>query len=949
MPVLIRFAGAAVPTLLSGVLLACTASVPARTAPPSAAAPVSAPAASTTPAPPEAALAERLKAFDIPYTQHTLGNGLTLIVHEDHKAPIVAVNVWYHVGSKDERPGRTGFAHLFEHLMFNGSEHYDGEFMRPLEAVGASKMNGTTWYDRTNYFENVPTSALDLTLWLESDRMGHLVGAITQDKLDEQRNVVLNEKRQGDNQPYGRVDDVIARETYPAGHPYSWTTIGSEADLNAATLADVKQWFADNYGAANAVLVIAGDVKTDEVVAKVKHYFGDIPPGPVRQRHGAWPARMSGNKRSTLQDRVPQARLYQVWNVPGFCDRETTLLQMSAEILAGGKTSRLYERLVYRERVATQVSAGIGPFEIGSQLQLTTTVAPGVDPARVEAIINEELQRYLDQGPTAAEVERVKVGQEADFVRGLEVIDGFTGKSARLAEYQVYCGSPDYYKKELAWLFAATPGQLRDTARAWLSDGRYTLNVEPFPEYAVAAAGADRRQLPVPGPAPALTLPPLQRDTLSNGLRIVLAERHEVPIVQASLLVDAGYAADQGVKPGTARMVLDMLDEGTPTRDALAIAAQFDDLGARFGASGSLDAMLIGINALKSKLEPTLDLFADLLLHASFPDTELARLKQQRLAAIAQEKSQPMGLLSRNYPRLIYGDGHAYSVGRSGSGTEAAVKALTRDDLMAFRERWLRPDNAQLLIVGDTTLAEIKPLLEARLAGWKAPAAELPRKHFTEVSLPSAPRVFLINKTAADQSLIAAINLAPPKSDPDDIAMTVANGVLGGLFNSRLNLNLRENKRWSYGAFSTLGTTREARPFLAYAPVQADKTVESMREIDRELRAFIGGKGVTPAELKLAADNITVGLPGDNETAGDVAGSYLNILQFGLPDSYYNDLVPIVQGLTTAQADAAARRFVKPDRLTWVVVGDLSKIEKPIRALKLGEVKVLDADGNVVR
>jgi zinc protease len=941
-----RLAVRAGSALLALSLAGCTsAATPTSAAAPAASNPASDPAVAASAASGEA----RAAAFDIPYTKHILGNGLTLLVHEDHKAPIVAVNVWYHVGSKDEPEGLHGFAHLFEHLMFNGSEHYNDEFFRPLEAVGASKMNGTTWFDRTNYFENVPTSALDMTLWMESDRMGHLTGAIDQKKLDEQRGVVLNEKRQGENQPYGLADGIIAKETYPVGHPYSWDTIGSEKDLNAATVADVKKWFDEHYGAANATLAIAGDVNTDEVIKKVELYFGDIKPGPTLERHGPWTAKMSGSKRSSLQDRVPQARLFQVWNVPGFCDHDTNLLQLAGEVLAGSKNSRLYQRLVYKDRLATAVNAGLGPFEIGSQFQIDTLVAPGADVKAVEAAIEEELQRFLREGPTAEELERVKVQHEGDFVRGLERIDGFTGKSSILAQYQVYCGTPDYYKTEMRWILGTTPAQVRDVARSWLSDGRFTLDVQPFPEYTPAKTGADRSKLPAVTEAPPLKLPPLQRTTLSNGLEVLLAERHEVPVVQATLLVDAGYSADAGIAAGTAKMTLDMLDEGTPTMDSLAIARRAEDLSAVLMTSANSDAALIGLNALKSKLEPSLDLFSDVLLHPSFPEKELTRLKQQRLAAIQQEKSQPTGIMTRLYPQLIYGTGHAYSNPRSGNGTEASVASLSTDNLKQFYSRWLRPDNAKLMIVGDTTLAEIKPLLEARLAGWKAPAEAKPTKNLATVALPTKPRVFLVNKTGAGQTMIAAVLLAPPKSDADDIAASVANNTLGGLFISRLNMNLREDKRWSYGASSQLGSARGQRPLIAYAPVQADKTVESMREMDKELRAIVGKKPITAQELKMSADNIVVGLPGDNETAGEVAGSYLNILQFGLPDTYYNDLVPKVENLSVADANAALKRYLKPDALTWVVIGDLSKIEAPVRKLGLGDVQVLDADGKVLR
>src|SRR5687767_3461305 len=405
-----------------------------------------------------------LPAVDIPYTKFVLSNGLTLIVHEDHKAPVVAVNIWYHVGSKDERPGRTGFAHLFEHLMFNGSENYKDDWFKVMEAAGATKLNGTTWYDRTNYFQNVPTSALDMTLWMESDRMGHLLGAIDQKVLDEQRGVVQNEKRQRQNQPYGKASEFITQSTYPHGHPYSWETIGSMEDLNAASLEDVKEWFRTWYGAANAVLVIAGDITAAEAKQKVEQYFGDIPAGPVVKRQQDWIAKMSGTRRAMMQDVVPQARIYKVWNIPGYRHRDFTLMDITADLLATGKNSRLYKRLVYTDRSATAVNAFVGPFEIASQLTLVATVKPGVDPAKVEQALDEEVRRFLAQGPTASELDGIRTTNYATFARGIERIDGFGGKSATLAESQVFGGSPDVYKTRLGWVSGATPADVQSAA-----------------------------------------------------------------------------------------------------------------------------------------------------------------------------------------------------------------------------------------------------------------------------------------------------------------------------------------------------------------------------------------------------------------------------------------------------------------------------------------------------
>jgi zinc protease len=645
-----------------------------------------------------------LAQLQIPYEQHVLANGLTVIIHEDHKAPIAAVNLWYHVGSKDEKRGKTGFAHLFEHLMFNGSENFNDEFFRPLEKAGATKTNGTTWYDRTNYFENVPVSALDMTLWLESDRLGHLLGAIDKKKLDEQRGVVQNEKRQGENEPYGKMEELIARSTFPAEHPYSWTTIGSMEDLDAASLDDVKEWFRTYYGAANVTLVIAGDVEPAAILKKVEHYFGDIPSGPVLNRQQAWVAKMSGTHRAVLQDRVPQARLVKVWNVPGITDRDFTLLDLYSDVLASGKNSRLYKRLVYQEQLATGVSAGVGPHEIASQFSVDVMVKPGASLGAVELLVDEEMQKLLRDGPTQDELDRVKTVRYASLVRGLERVDGFGGKSYILAESQVYGGTPDFYKTRLQWQDAATREDVLAAAKRWLSDGVFVLQVQPFAEKSVASKGADRSKVPPTSTPPELKLPPLARDTLSNGLKLALAERHNAPVVQLNLIVDAGLSADTNDAAGTAKLTLEMLDEGTKTRDSLQIAARAETLGAAIGTGSIQDSSYINLSAIKAKLADSVELFADVVLNPAFPEKDFARIRAIRLAEIQQEKIQPGGIAFRNYRRLIFGPGHAYSNAGSGNGTEAVVQALTTEKLRAFYGRWVRPDNATLLIVGDTTL-----------------------------------------------------------------------------------------------------------------------------------------------------------------------------------------------------------------------------------------------------
>jgi len=886
--------------------------------------------------------------IDIPYTRFTLANGLTVLVHEDHKAPVVAVDVWYHVGSKDEPAGRHGFAHLFEHLMFNGSQHYDDEYFRALEPAGATDMNGTTNTDRTNYFETVPTAAFDRALWLESDRMGYLTGAINQAKLDEQRGVVENEKRQDENQPYGKVDEIIARETYPSGHPYSWTTIGSEKDLDAATVNDVKGWFRSYYGPNNAVLVIAGDVDVDTAKAKAEKYFSALPPGPPVPHVEAWPAPMNGDKHMTVEDRVPLPRLYLTWNVPGDGNRDAVLLQLAADVLTSGRDSRLFRRLVYTDQIASSVSASVDTDEIGSQFHIVATAQPGGSLAPIEKAIEEELAGFLRDGPTAAELSSTKFAIYSGFVRGVDKVGGFSGKADLLAANETFHGDAGEYKQELAWQTAATGEDVRDAAQRWLGQtGRFALEVLPRRELQTAAADVDRKTLPALGVAPKLKIPPLQRATLANGMKLIVVERHEVPAVSFDMLFDAGRAADAGIRSGTAALTMDMLDEGAGNLDALAISRRQRELGAGLSFAVHRDTSIAGLSAIKPRMAESLDLYATILRNPKFPESELARLKKQQLAAIVQEQAQPFGVARRVLSRLLYGEGHPYAY--AGLGLVQDVKAISRDDLVTFQRTWLRPDNATLVVVGDTTLAEIKPLLETRFDSWQASSTPLPNKNIVEVPSHPSPRVYLIDKPDAEQSLVLAANLAPPASDPDDIAMQTVNTVLGGTFISRLNMNLRENKHWSYGASSFIGAARGQQIFGAYANVERAHTAEAIREMRGELNGIVAGKPITPTEAASAKQTLVLALPGEFEAAPELAGAISTLTELKLPDDYWNAYVPQVEELGSTQMENAAMRLIKPQALTWIVVGDLAHIEDAIRGANLGAVQVLDGDGRVIR
>ncbi|WP_266169198.1 M16 family metallopeptidase [Dyella subtropica] len=917
---------------------------------------------------------------EIAYTRFTLPNGLTVVVHEDHKAPVVAVSIWYHVGSGDEPKGKTGFAHLFEHLMFSGSENHKGTYFQPFELAGATDMNGTTWFDRTNYFETVPTTALDMALWMESDRMGHLLGAIGQKELDTQRGVVQNEKRQGENRPYGRVDQNILSNTYPGNHPYQHDTIGSMADLDAASLGDVKQWFHDYYGAANTTIVLAGDITVAQAKEKVAKYFGDIPAGPPVPRQQAWITPLEKSTRGVQHDHVAQPRIYRTWVVPQLGTDDLILLDLASTALGGGKTSRLYQRLVYQDKLVDEISASVAPFALAGQFQIQADVKEGVDQAKVEAAIADELKKFLAEGPTQDELSRAKVSSRAAFVRGLEKVGGFGGKAVILAEGQVYRGDPGAYKKDLERIEGATVSSVKAAADKWLSKGDYLLTVLPagkdfnpdtedakvvalsdaagrpqakLPaahDYSVGKNEVDRAKgVPEVSQFPDLSFPELERGKLKNGIEVVLAQRHTIPVTHVQLQFDAGYAADQGHKLGTASFTTTLMNESTKALDSVEVAKRRQRLGAITSIGCGLDTCSASLNALNDQLKPSLELFADIVRNPAFKAEDIERVRGQWLASIAQEKTQPTGLALRTLPPLLYGANHAYGIPFTGTGTEAAVKSFTAADLTAFQHDWLRPDNVKILVAGDTTLAQIIPQLEAVFDDWKAPSTALPKKNIAKVAAQPKPRVFLIDRPDAPQSLILAGLLAPSSTAPNDIEIEVANGAFGGSFTSRLNMNLREDKRWAYGAFSFLRDAIGQRPFLMYAPVQTDKTADSAKEVQKEAVAVVGDKPLTKQEVdKIKASNIR-GLPGSFETTSAVLGAVSEIVQYHRPDDYVQTLKQHTEAVAQSSAQAAITEIVKPQALTWVIVGDLKKIEQPVRALKLGEVQVIDADGKPVK
>ena len=694
------------------------------------------------------------------------------------------------------------------------------------------------------------------------------------------------------------------------------------------------------------MIVIAGDIRPEEALAKVEHYFGDIPPGPPIARYDSWPVRMDSNKREVLEDRVPQARLYKVWGAPHYTSEDTELLQLADGVLGSGKNSRLFERLVYTDQVATDVSSFLMAVEIGGLYLLQASAQPGTNLDALERAMDEELKSFLEEGPTAEELERVRTEIIAGFTRGVERIGGFGGKSDVLAENAVYTGDPGFFRTSLARLERATPASVKAAANRWLTAGAYHLEIHPYPELEAAAEGADRSALPQPGAFPEVGFDDFERGRLANGMELIVATRSAVPVVNFSLRLDAGYASDQFAEPGTANLTMSMLDEGTRSRSALEISDELARLGADLGAGAGLDTSVVYLSALKENLDDSLDIYADVVLNPSFPQHELDRLKKTTLAQIAQEKTQPVGIALRVLPALMYGNNHAYSMPMTGSGTEDAVSRMTREALVEHHRSWFKPDNAVMIVVGDTTMQEIKPRLEKAFARWRP--GRVPQKNIADVPAPEREQVFVVDRPGSEQSIILVGNVAPPVGHGNEIAIQSMNEILGGSSTARIYSNLRKEKHWSYGAYSFLLSAKGPRPFVAYAPVQTDKTMESMAELKRELEEYVATNPPSDDEQQRLKASSTLSLPGRWETASAVLGDIAELVTYDLPDDYWDTYAERVRNLTTDDIAEAARAILKPDRLLWVVVGDRKLIEPRIRELELGDITLLDADGNVI-
>jgi zinc protease len=923
-------------------------------------------ASAKAPAKPVAAKRAALEVPALRFEKYKLDNGLEVILSEDHRLPLVAVNLWYHVGAANEVTGRTGFAHLFEHMMFEGSKHVPANAHNGLlEAAGASDINGSTEFDRTNYFETLPSNQLELALWLESDRMGYLPDRLDQANLSNQQDVVRNERRERlENSPYGVVEEGLFHQLFPKEHPYYGRVIGSHSDIQAAKIEDVRNFFRLYYAPNNASLAIVGDFEPEKARGLVEKYFGTLKRGEEVPKIKVHTPAITSERRAVIQDNVQLPRVYMGWLTSPIFKPGDAEADLAATVLGGGKSSRLYKKLVYEKQIALDVAVYQQSLMLGSLFEIQATARPGVKPEDLEKAVDTELGAFRKMGPTAAELARARNVLESRIITGLETLGGDGGVADRLNSYNHYLGTPDflaadmgrYENASIEAVQAFAQGQLGSNQRAVVYGvpGKQDLGPDvptPKAEKKGQAAGggeplnADaewRNEQPKPGPSGAMHLPVPTQFKLANGLTVLYSDRPGLPVVAAGLVLRAGRGANPIDRPGLASMTARMLQQGTQTRSALQIADRAADLGATLNTRSTTDSSLIAAESLSRSFPEALELLADVALHPTFPQAEIERVRSERLAALVQEKDQPFSVALRVASAALYGPHHTY--GFPEIGTADSIKAISRDDLLRFWQQNYAPNDAALIVTGNIKLAELRPLLEKAFAGWKpgqVPAAVNGKPESTDA------RLILVDRAGAPQTTLVCVSPGLARTTPDYVPVEVMNTDLGGLFTSRINMNLREKHGYTYGAGSFFNYHRAPGPFVVYSDVRTDVTAPATSEIFNELRRMRDTQ-MTPAELLLSKDSISRSLPGRFERGTDAAATFAELFIYDLPLDYYAKLPDAVNAVTAEQAQAMAQKYILPDKMIVLAAGDRAKIEEDMKKLNLGRAEVRDAEGKIL-
>jgi zinc protease len=910
----------------------------------------------------------KLKLPEIKYETYTLPNGLKVITHEDHRLPLVAVDLWYHVGPLNEREGRTGFAHLFEHMMFEGSEHVgEKAHIKYVQGAGATDVNGTTNFDRTNYFETMPANQLELALWLESDRMGFLMEGLDRKLLQNQRDVVRNERRQGEGRPYSISDETEYHMLFPKGHPYYASVIGSHADIEAARIADIRDFHQQFYTPNNASIAVAGDFDPAKLKALLTRYFGPIPKGPDVQPVQVVTPPITQQKRATVTDTVVLPRLDIAWLTPPAFAAGSDAADVAMFVLGGAKASRLDEALVYKTQVAQSVSCEVDQEKLVGVAGCSIVAKPGVKLEDLEATVWSEIAKLQNEGPTKEEVEAAKTTKLSQKITGLQRLGGFGGVADTLDRYNQYTGDPGYLSKDIASMEAVNVASTKAAATKFFTkDSAVVVYCEPgkkvvddvprSPDDTDAdvkitnpytaefeTAQAWRKAAPVAGPPVTVHLPVPEEVKLANGLKVYVVQNHALPVLSATLAVKSGSEANPAGKAGLSSLTAATMGEQTTTRDLKQLADAQERIGTKVTSTGSFDGSTVSMTVLTNHAHEGMDLFSDVVEHPAFKDEDLDRLKKQRLLGIKQEGDNVQQMAMRVGPKLLYGE-QPYGV--PPVGTTESVTALTRDDVLDFYKSHYGPADAALVMVGDVTPVEAKKLAEEYFSKWTGTAS-------AAATLPAAPaapttHVVIVDKPGAPQTALFAYGLGVPANSVDLPVINVMNYTLGGSFASRINMNLREHHGYTYGASSGYRTYRVGGPFLAGGLVRTNVTGDAAKELMGEIKGFPLNPP-TDAELKEAKTANVQRLPGLFETTASIAQSMSDIFLLDRPLDYYATLPAKYQAVTVADVARVAKEDVHPDQLIIVAAGDRAKIEPQLKDENLGPIEVRDINGDVVK
>jgi len=884
------------------------------------------------------------------FEKYTLANGLQVILHVDRKLPMVHVNCWYHVGSKNERMGRTGFAHLFEHMMFEGSQDANGKYFGFVERAGANLfeggVNGTTSQDRTNYFETVPSANLEYVLWLESDRLATLTDVLTKTKLDNERDIVKNERRQGlENQPYGRWDMLLYENLFPFGHPYAHDVIGSHEDLTAASVDDVKEFFKTYYTPSNLSLAITGDFDVATAKQLVEKYFGSVPPGPALDRPKHWVPTLNGEKVIEVKDRVPQERTYFGWPTPAFFDAGDAELDLVSLILTDGLSSRLNKSLVYEKQLCSNVESFQGSSEMASAFVLWATARPGASLFQVEQNVTQEIAHLAKEGPTQEELNRAKAKWEFQYVTGLERIGGFGGQADLLNQYNTYLGDPDKFAADVRRHRAVTGENVRQTTAKWL-DTQNRLLIRFHPDTAVpeASQALDRSKAPQLGTDHPFHAPEVKAAKLDNGLEIFVLERKDLPKVAMTFATRAGSVDDPAGKAGLASLDLEAMQRGTATKKALQIDEALGDLGAATEAHGDREYSTLRVEVLERNAAPALAVLAEMVRNPSFPADEVDREKKKRLDALAQAENSPNAIARRVSGMLAFGSDHPY--GHPPQGFRSTVEKISSEDLSRFHKMYWKPGSSAIFFAGDLSLERATELARHNFESWTGGAAPTAT---IAPPLPMGPgKVFLINRPDAAQTVISEILPGPSRGASDYYPLSLADAVWGGAAGARLGMNLREEKGYSYGIFSFPQAFSKYGTWIASGGVQTNKTRESVIEFQKELHFIAGEKQISGEELTTSRNNRVRGYAQQFESMGRLSEQMVQLWAVGLTMPELQREPDELEKASLESVNAAAEKYATPSRATLLLVGDLPKIEPGLRQLNLGEIVLLDTEGRPI-